>query len=252
MTLSNKSAIITGAASGIGRATAELFAERGARVLAVDLDPAGLESLAEEGGSKGQRIETFVQDLTAGGAAEAVFAACTDRIGRPDVLVNVAGRAGGTDLATTSDEDYAYFLSVNLGTTFSLARRAVIEFADGGGAIVNTSSAQGVVGMQGSPMYAAAKAGIDGLTRQLAAEYGPRGIRVNSVAPGLVETPATAQRIADGVFDDAVTKSRPLPYVATARDIACAYAFLASDDASSITGVTLPVCGGWTTTRFRG
>jgi NAD(P)-dependent dehydrogenase (short-subunit alcohol dehydrogenase family) len=120
-----------------------------------------------------------------------------------------------------------------------------------GGAIVNTSSAVALTGMRGTAPYTAAKAAISGLTRQLAADYGRRGIRVNAVAPGLIETPATAERIQAGVFDEAVTRARPLARVGTPRDIANAFAFLASDDAGFITGVTLPVCGGWSTTRFR-
>ncbi|MFC5744277.1 SDR family NAD(P)-dependent oxidoreductase [Actinomadura rugatobispora] len=249
--LAGKTAIVTGAASGIGRETAVLFAARGARVLAVDLDAAGLESLGEQARDLGLDIAGHVQDLTAEGAAERVFEACSTRFGTPDVLANIAGKAGDGPAGSTTDEDFDFFVSMNLTTAFRMSRQAVLQFGEAGGSIINTSSAFGVVGVGGSAPYSAAKGAVSSLTRQMAADYGPRNIRVNAVAPGLVETPATAERIRAGLFDDMVTRSRPIPRVGLPRDIANAFAFLASDDASFITGVTLPVCGGWSTTRFR-
>ncbi len=241
--LSGKTAIVTGAASGIGRATAELFVARGAAVLAVDRDEQGLATL-------GADIATLAVDLAAPGAAERVFDHCASAIGAPNVLANIAGKAGDRSAGDTSDEDFEFFVRTNLTTTFALSRRAVHVF-DGGGAIVNTASSFALTGVAGSAPYSAAKGAVASLTRQMAADYGRRGIRVNAVAPGLIETPATSAKIASGAFDDLVTRARPLPRVGTPEDVARVFAFLASDDAAFVTGVTIPVDGGWTSTHFR-
>ncbi|HYF19000.1 MAG TPA: SDR family oxidoreductase, partial [Ramlibacter sp.] len=143
------------------------------------------------------------------------------------------------------------YYDINLRTTFRLSREAVAAFGDQGGSIVNTASTVALVGMPGMAPYSAAKAAVVGLTRQMAAEYGRRGIRVNAVAPGLIETPATAARIRDHAFEDAVTRARPLARVGVPLDVARAFLFFASEESSFITGTVLPVCGGWSTTRFR-
>ncbi|SHK70574.1 NAD(P)-dependent dehydrogenase, short-chain alcohol dehydrogenase family [Pseudonocardia thermophila] len=245
--LAGRTAIVTGAASGIGRETALVFAREGAAVLAVDRDADGLaETVAQ-----GEELAVFAIDLTERGAAAAVFAACAAELGPPDTVANIAGAAGDRGIEHSTDEDLDRYVELNLGITFRMCREAVAVLGEGG-SIVNTSSAVALTGMRGTAPYSAAKAAISGLARQLAADHGRRGIRVNAVAPGLIRTPATAERIDAGVFDETVTRSRPLARVGTPRDVANAFAFLASDDAAFITGVTLPVCGGWTTTRFRG
>ncbi|WP_190816694.1 SDR family NAD(P)-dependent oxidoreductase [Saccharopolyspora pogona] len=249
--LTGKTAIVTGAASGIGRQTAALFVSRGAEVLAVDRDEEGLRELRLAVQASGGDLETLAQDLTAPGAAERVFDVCAGIFGAPNVLANIAGKGGDASAAETTDEDFDYFLRTNLHTTFAMSRQAAITFGESGGAIVNTSSTFALVGVKGSAPYSAAKGAVDSLTRQMAADYGRRNIRVNAVAPGLIETPATRSKIASGVFDDLVTRSRPLPRVGRPSDIANVVAFLVSDDAAFVTGVTIPVCGGWSTTRFR-
>ncbi|MGR6919490.1 SDR family NAD(P)-dependent oxidoreductase [[Actinomadura] parvosata] len=250
--LRGKTAIVTGAASGIGRATAALFAARGAAVLAVDRDEKGLLELRDEVAAAGDEVAVLAVDLTATGAAERVFDHCAEAVGAPNVLANIAGKAGDRPAADTTDEDFEFFLRTNLGTTFALSRRAVIAFGDAGGAIVNTSSTFALTGVAGSAPYSAAKGAVSSLTRQMAAEYGRRGIRVNAVAPGLIETPATRAKVAAGVFDDLVTRSRPLPRVGQPIDVARVVAFLASDEAAFVTGLTIPVDGGWSSTHFRG
>ncbi|MFF5114819.1 SDR family NAD(P)-dependent oxidoreductase [Streptosporangium sp. NPDC000509] len=249
--LRGKTAIVTGAASGIGRATAALFAARGAAVLAVDREEKGLLDLRDEVAAAGDEVAVLAVDLAAAGAAERVFDHCAEAVGAPNVLANIAGKAGDRSAADTTDEDFDFFLRANLGTTFALSRRAVIAFGDAGGAIVNTSSAFALIGVAGSAPYSAAKGAVSSLTRQMAAEYGRRDIRVNAVAPGLIETPATRAKIAAGVFDDLVTRSRPLPRVGQPIDVARVVAFLASDEAAFVTGLTVPVDGGWTSTHFR-
>jgi meso-butanediol dehydrogenase/(S,S)-butanediol dehydrogenase/diacetyl reductase len=249
--LDGKIAIVTGAASGIGRETALVFARRGARVLAVDLNQEGLDALVAEGDQQGLQIRSFAQNLTAEHAASEVFAYCRANIGEADVLANIAGQANDRSAHETSDDDLDRFYELNLKVTFRMSREAVRQMTEGGGSIVNTTSAVALVGMRGTAPYSAAKAAIVGLTRQMAADYGDRNIRVNAVAPGLIRTPATDARIAANAFDNTVTKARPLQRVGTPLDIANAFAFLASDEASFVTGAVLPVCGGWSTTRFR-
>lgn len=249
--LQDRVAIVTGAASGIGRETAELFAREGARVLAVDRNAAGLDSLRAEAAGKGLTIATHVADLLDPSSPAAIFAAAVDQLGPVDVLANIAGLASDSSLENSTDEDFEKFVAFNLGVTFRMCREAVKHFGDRGGTIVNTSSAVALVGMTGTAPYSAAKAGVTALTRQLAADYGQRHIRVNAVAPGLIDTPATHERLERNVFAEAVDKLRPLPRVGRPIDIANAFAFLASDESSFITGVTLPVCGGWSTTRYR-
>jgi meso-butanediol dehydrogenase / (S,S)-butanediol dehydrogenase / diacetyl reductase len=246
--LAGRTAVVTGAASGIGRETALVFAREGAAVLAVDRDGEGLAGTVAVAGDLA--VVPFVADLTAPAAPAEVFAACAAELGAADTVANVAGVAGDRGIEHSTDEDLTRYLDLNIGITFRMCREAVAVLGEGG-AIVNTSSAVALTGMRGTAPYSAAKAAVSGLTRQLAADHGRRGIRVNAVAPGLIRTPATAPRIDAGVFDEAVTRSRPLARVGTPRDVANAFAFLASDDAAFITGVTLPVCGGWTTTRFR-
>lgn len=130
--LAGRIAIVTGAASGIGRETALLFSSRGAQVLAVDLAAEGLESLAEQAEKQGSPLVTHVQDLRAERAAQEVFDVCRARVGVPDVLANIAGKAGDKSADSTTDEDFDFFVSVNLTTTFRMARQAVLHFEEGG------------------------------------------------------------------------------------------------------------------------
>jgi NAD(P)-dependent dehydrogenase (short-subunit alcohol dehydrogenase family) len=191
--LAGEIAIVTGAGSGIGRATALRFAEAGARVLAVDRVAEGLDGTraAASGG-----IETLVQDVASDDAPELVERACRARLGAPSILINNAGIGGAKPVDVTEDADLDRFIAINLRSVFRMARMAVRAMLPARrGAIVNMASVFGMTGFVGSSAYSATKAAVVGLTQQMAAEYGRVGIRVNAIAPGVIRTGMTARNI---------------------------------------------------------
>lgn len=246
MNFDNKIALITGAASGIGRATADLFAERGARVIGVDLDAKGLEPLADAG------MTTLCGDMTDDTLPGAV-GDILDAMGCPlAILVNNAGIGGGGGLLDTTDDDLRRYMEVNVIGLFRMARFAVGRMrAAGGGNIVNVASIYAEVGAQKSSGYSASKGAVAALTRQMATDFGPDGIRVNAVAPGLIETPLTADRIRTEKWRHKIfVEQSPLRRVGQPSDVARAIAFLASEDAAFVSGETLRVDGGWAIGRY--
>ncbi|MBL6954966.1 MAG: SDR family oxidoreductase [Alphaproteobacteria bacterium] len=243
-------AVVTGAASGIGRATALLLAARGAHVLGVDQNPAGLESLAEE--AEPGTVSTLTVDLTQENAGQRVKAAA-EAAGAPwRILVNNAGVGQARSVLQTDSGELARIMDINLAAVFAMSRAALeVMRESGGGAILNMSSIFALIGTPNAGAYAASKAALNGLTRQMAAEFGPVGIRVNSIAPGLIETPMTQARIHEpGTVQQRMLSETPLQRVGLPRDIAQAVAFLCCDDASFITGQVLTVDGGWGVGRY--
>jgi len=245
--LDGKVSIITGGASGIGRTTAKLFADLGAAVLVADLDKAGgettVDAIEDDGGTA-----TFVPaDVSDAEDVEAMVATAVDRYGGLDVLFNNAGIDGQVARIVSSEEEtYDRVVDVNLkgvwlGTKHGV--RAMLE--DGGGAIVNTSSIAGVVGMRGFSAYAAAKGGVRLLTKTTALEYAVDDIRVNAIAPGPVRTPMVERAMEDEEAKRRFRSMEPMEGLAEPAEVAAAVAFLASEDASRITGTTLPVDGGY-------
>src|SRR5947209_15198734 len=239
-----KVAIVTGAASGVGRETTRLLTERGARVVAVDV-AASVHELEDE------RVAPVEGDASAAQTAERAVATALERWGRLDVLHNNAAQILYNGILDTDEEEWDRLLAVNVRSIFLHCRAAIpVMQLGGGGAIVNAASISGVVGLAGQGAYAASKGAVVMLTRQLAVEFAPAKIRVNAVAPGAVDTPFL-RRFVDAQPDpDAVAETiashHPLGRIADPAEIARAVLFLASDEAAFITGTVLMVDGGYT------
>ncbi len=246
-------AIVTGAGSGIGRQTTLTLARDGADVLAVDRNEGGAAETATLGNGPG-RIMTMQADITEDTAPAAIVERCTADLGTPRILINNAGIGDSRPAHLTEDDNLDDFLDVNVRALFRLSREGVtaMRAARRGGSIVNLASIFGVTGFRGSSAYSATKAAVIGLTRNMAADYGLDGIRVNAIAPGIIETPLTKQRLASNPwFVDALVGGTPLGRVGRPEEIAAAVAFLCSADAAYITGHTLVVDGGFSATHFR-
>jgi meso-butanediol dehydrogenase/(S,S)-butanediol dehydrogenase/diacetyl reductase len=244
--LAGKVAFVTGGAQGIGRAIAERFCAEGARVAVLDTDGAAALALQRELGA--ERCDSVIADVSAEGAVGAAVSRCVARFGRLDILINNAyasARQSVTDLLT---EDWDRTVDVSLSGMFYTCRAAIPHMRrQGGGAIVNISSVQAHFPVAGGPAYAAAKAGVLGLTRQLAVEYGPDKIRANSISPGFIATEAVnLQILSDENEARAVADSTPLGRAGHPDEVGAVAAFLASDEAAFVTGIDIIVDGGVT------
>lgn len=251
-------ALITGAASGIGRACAELFAERGYRVALADLPGEKLDSATSAIAAKGGDATALPLDIADPRACEAATARIVRNCGRIDVLVANAGVQLGGSLLETPDQDWQRILAVNLNGTAYSARAVIPAMLErGSGAIVITSSVNALVGTPGMAVYDMSKAAVLGLARSLATEYGSRGLRVNAVCPGNTLTDFHLDAMASkGLSADDVREMTRgyglLGRIAEPREIAQAIAFLAGDEASFITGQALVVDGGFSVDGRRG
>lgn len=242
MRFAGKRALVTGAASGIGRATAQLLAGEGAHVVAADINEQGLSDTAASGVGA---IETMVYDATDLASCKALVAEAADN--GLDILCNIAGLL---DWGPTLDFDEARFerlVAVNLTSVYALCRAALPHLIASGGAIVNMASTAGVQGTPFSIGYAASKHGVVGLTKSLAVEFAARGVRINAVCPGHVKTPMTDRPPPQGDIDWALMM-RNAPKlrdgICDPEDIAGMVAFLASAQARKITGALFTVDGG--------
>jgi 3-oxoacyl-[acyl-carrier protein] reductase len=243
--LQNKVSIITGAAQGIGLATAVKFAQEGAIVIVCDIRQAGVDAAVAACQQHGAQVAGFVMDVTNREQVDAVVAQVRDRFGRIDVLVNNAGITQDARLVKMTQAQFDRVIDVNLRGVFHCAQ-AVAEgmTAQGSGVILNASSVVGIYGNFGQTNYAATKFGVIGFTKTWARELGAKGVRVNAVAPGFIKTPILASMPEDVL--KGMEARVPLKRLGQPEEIANVYAFLASDEASYVNGAVIEVCGGMT------
>jgi len=245
-------ALVTGAASGIGRATATLLAERGAAVACVDIDAAGLAETVDAIAATGGKATPLNADVTDLAAVEAAVASAVAELGGVDAVANIAGVGDFTgDVTEIALDEWARVLAVNLTGAFHISRATIPHLrAAGGGAIVNVASQFGLVGCLASPAYCASKAGLIGLTRAMAIDHTSEGIRVNCVCPGPIDTPMLAWTAATPELtarERARTQGRNLAgRSGRPEEIAATIAFLLSDEVGFMSGSIVPVDGGWT------
>jgi NAD(P)-dependent dehydrogenase (short-subunit alcohol dehydrogenase family) len=240
--LDGKSVLVTGAARGIGAAIAEAVVDEGGAVALLDIDPAGAETASR------LAAQFFPCDVRSGDEVERAVAAAQQALGGLDGLVNNAGVNAYFDAVAMTEEDWDSVFAVDLKAAWLLAKAVLPQLIERRGAIVNISSIQARLTLHGFFPYAAAKAGLEGLTRSLALDYAPAGVRVNAVAPGYTDTYLVQEWLS--LQDDpaatleSVLANIPLGRMATPREIGDVVAFLLSDRASAITGATIAVdCG---------
>ncbi|KZE26100.1 3-oxoacyl-[acyl-carrier-protein] reductase [Crenobacter luteus] len=245
MRLKGKVAIITGAASGIGLATAEKFVAEGAIVAVCDINPDAVEAAVAALRAAGGEAAGYRVDVTDKAQIADMVGDVKARYGRIDVLVNNAGIVMDAQLAKMTDEQFDKVIDINLKGVYNCAR-AVVDtmIAQGSGVILNASSVVGVYGNFGQTNYAASKFGVIGFVKTWAKELGKKGIRANAVCPGFVATPIL-RSMPEKVIQ-AMEERVPMRRMAQPEEIANVYAFLASDEASYINGAAIEVTGGLT------
>ncbi len=243
--LNGRIALITGAGGGIGRAIAHAFAAEGAIVQVSDVDGAAAKVVATEIAAAGGKAEALRLDVTDPAAVLAIFATLKAAHGRLDILVNNAGLNVRADFRHMTDADWLKIRETNLDSVVRLSRDGFsLLQASGKGVILNLASIMAERGMRQLTAYSATKGAVKALTRGMAVEYAPFGIRVTYLAPGFVETALTERVLRNPIINQALIDQTPMRRFGTPRDIAKAAVFLASDDAAFITGTGLTVDGG--------
>ncbi len=247
MRLQNKTAIITGAASGIGRAIALVFAKEGAKVIVADCSETGGQEtvqMVEKAGGAAVFVKTDVSKAQDIGQMVRV---CLENFGKVDILVNNAGILKMGPLHQTSEQDWDAVLNVNLKSVFLTCKAIIPEMLkQGKGKIVNVASIAGLVGFENIGPYCASKGGIIALTREMALEYAKNKINVNCIAPGVIKTAMTEDMLEDPKIRQGFEAAMPYPRLGEPEDIALAALYLSSDESDFITGEILVVDGGWT------
>ncbi len=238
-------AVITGASSGIGAATAIAFAEAGWDVMATGRDEGRLEEVADVS----EHIATWAGDLTESDDCDELIADTLDEFGHLDCLVNSAGIILRANVADTSDDDWRATMAINLDVPFYLSRAALPPLLKSGGSIVNVASDWGLKGGKRASAYCASKGALIQLTRAMALDYAIDGLRINAVCPGDIDTPmlaseAEANEIALDEYLAQAAEDSPNGRIGTPEEVAALILFLASDAATHITGVAIPIDGG--------
>lgn len=243
-----KVTLVTGAGQGIGRAIVDRMMRADITVIAVDLYEEGLKRLQADY----DNVFTIQGDVSDSSLLNALETLLINEGLSVDILVNNAGIARGSHALDTSLDELNRYFEINIKGTFQLSKFVLpYMIRAGGGSIVNIASVFGLVGAQNSAGYSMSKAAVAGMTRQMATDFGPSGIRINAVAPGLIVTPLTEERIKTEVWRRQIMIEQcPLQRAGTVEDIANAVFFLSSNEASFITGHTLVVDGGWTVGRY--
>jgi NAD(P)-dependent dehydrogenase (short-subunit alcohol dehydrogenase family) len=241
--LAAKVAIVTGGASGIGRASAERFAAEGAAVVVADVAPAG-EAVADGIRRRGGDAVFVRTDVAREADIEAMIAAAVDRFGRLDILFNNAGVGTFVPFEKLEPETWDRILAINLRAVYLACRRALPHLRATRGVILNTASQSGLQGQPLNEAYCASKAGVILFTRSLAREVGPAGVRVNCLCPGGIETPLLMGFVEAAGKTAADVQRPPIGRLGVPEDVAAAALFLVSDESAFITGVALPIDGG--------
>lgn len=243
MKFKDKVVIVTGAAQGIGKATALKFAQEGAKLVVANINLDSMNEVVAEIKELGAEVLAYDVNVVNREQVQGMVDDVVSKWGKIDVLVNNAGITADNQLLKMPEEDFDKVIAVNLKGVYNCTQIvAAIMTENGGGVILNASSVVGIYGNFGQTNYAATKWGVIGMTKTWAKELGRKGIRVNAVAPGFIMTPMTA-KMPEKVLDMMRDKS-PIKKLGTPEDIANAYAFLASDEAGFITGTVLSVDGG--------
>lgn len=237
--LKGKRALVTGAGKGFGRAISEKLHQAGAEIIAVSRTMSDLDTLKT---ALGDRLETWVRDVT-----HKDFVSDLSGLSKLDILVNNAGTNRPGPFVDVTEEDLDLLITLNIRSMFLTAQAATRVMSQfGGGVIVNVSSQMGHIGAPNRVPYCMTKHAVEGMTKAMAVEMAPKGIRVNSFAPTFVETPLTEGMFEDRVFKNSVLDKIPMGRLATLSDVANAVLFLVSPGAEMITGHSLLVDGGWT------
>lgn len=249
MRLEGKIALVTGADSGIGRATALTFAREGADVAVhYNTDERGAEQTAEGIRKHGRRAEVFQADFSDPTASERLVAETIERFGGLDILVNNAGKGGGESSSLEIDtETFINVLNVDLVAPFILAREAAKHMVEkGNGSIINVTSVHEAIPNEGAAAYCGAKGGLKMVTKVLALELAPKGVRVNTIAPGMIATPMTVSTLHDTEAAEQAEAKIPMGRAGEQQEIANIALFLASDESSYVTGSSYMADGGLT------
>ncbi len=239
--LEDTTAIVTGGAVGIGKAIASRFIEDGATVVIADIDDDQGSTAAEELGCQFERCDVRAYDQV-----EALVEDTVDEHGSLDVMVNNAGVASVTSVEEMERSEWETVLETNLDGVMHGTKAALPHLKESDGCIINLGSIYGLVGGKGAAAYSAAKGGVVNFTQQVAIDYADQGVRVNSICPGFVETPMTEDLLEDERFYNFLEQKTPMDRHGYPEEIAPVAAFLASEQASYITGANIPVDGGWT------